>query len=85
LRTAGSEMDIGDKQSAKAPFRQLVTHNVIPMREQLTDSRDSVMTIAIGTFHMSSRVKAGESVICPCRMANSSAVRQPSVTGWASV
>jgi hypothetical protein len=44
LRTAGSEMDVGDKQSAKAPFRQLVTHSVIPMREQLTDSRDSVMT-----------------------------------------
>jgi hypothetical protein len=37
-------MDVGDKQSAKAPFRQLVTHSVIPMREQLTDSRDSVMT-----------------------------------------
>src|SRR3984957_17748094 len=44
LRAAGSEMDIGDKQSAKAPFRQLVTHSVIPMREQLTDSRDNVMT-----------------------------------------
>jgi hypothetical protein len=44
LRAAGSEMDIGDKQSAKAPFRQLVTHSVIPMREQLADSRDSVMT-----------------------------------------
>ena len=44
LRAAGSEMDVGDKQSAKAPFRQLVTHNVIPMREQLIDSRDSLMT-----------------------------------------
>ena len=44
LRAAGSEMDVGDKQSAKAPFRQLVTHSVIPMREQLIDSRDSVMT-----------------------------------------
>jgi hypothetical protein len=28
LRTTGSEMDVGDKQSAKAPFRTLVTHNV---------------------------------------------------------
>ena len=44
LRAAGPEMDVGDKQSAKAPFRQLFTHSVIPMREQLTDSRDSVMT-----------------------------------------
>ncbi len=44
LRTAGSEMDVGDKQSAKVPLWQLFTHSVIPMREQLTDSRDSVMT-----------------------------------------
>jgi hypothetical protein len=28
LRTAGSEMDVGDKQSAKSPFRQLFTHRV---------------------------------------------------------
>src|SRR6202521_2014474 len=28
LRTAGSEMYIGDKQSAAAPFRQLFTHRV---------------------------------------------------------
>jgi hypothetical protein len=44
LRTAGSEMDIGDKQSAKAPFRQLVTHSVTSHAEQLADSRDNVMT-----------------------------------------
>jgi hypothetical protein len=28
LRTAGAEVDIGDKQSAKSPFRQLFTHRV---------------------------------------------------------
>src|ERR1700722_16314098 len=55
LRAAGSEMDIGDKQSAKAPFRQLVTHSVIPMREQLADSRDSAMTNRVA-----SREPAGE-------------------------
>ena len=31
LRAAGSEMDIGDKQSAKAPLRALFTHSVIPI------------------------------------------------------
>jgi hypothetical protein len=58
LRAAGSEMDVGDKQSAKAPFRQLVTHSVIPMREQLTDSRDSVMTAyaALGTARSNRRI-----------------------------
>jgi hypothetical protein len=28
LRAAGSEMDIGDKQGAKAPLRTLFTHNI---------------------------------------------------------
>jgi hypothetical protein len=37
-------MDVGDKQSAKAPFGTLLTHGEIPMREQITESRDSVMT-----------------------------------------
>ena len=45
LRAAGPEVDVGDEQSAKAPFRTLFTHSVIPMREQLTEFRDSVMTI----------------------------------------
>src|ERR1700722_17513416 len=58
LRAAGSEMDIGDKQSAKAPFRQLVTHSVIPMREQLADSRDNAMT-----NRAASREPAGEARI----------------------
>jgi hypothetical protein len=44
LRAAGTEVDIGDKQSAKASFRTLFTHSVRPMHEQLTVSRDSVMT-----------------------------------------
>ena len=45
LRAAGSEMDVGDEQSAKVPLRQLFTHSVIPMREQLADLRDSAMTV----------------------------------------
>src|ERR1700736_577507 len=46
LRAAGAEMDVRDKQSAKAPFRTLFTHSVIPMRKQVPESRDSVMTVS---------------------------------------
>jgi hypothetical protein len=51
LRAAGSEMDVGDKQSAKAPLWALFTHIVTSHTEQLSDFRDSVMTIdeACGT------------------------------------
>jgi hypothetical protein len=43
LRAAGSEMDIGDKQSAKAPFRT-VAHVLSFHVERLSESRDRAMT-----------------------------------------
>jgi hypothetical protein len=44
-------MDVGDKQSAKAPLWALFTHIVTSHAEQLSDFRDSAMTIdeACGT------------------------------------
>src|SRR5258707_4343653 len=45
LRAAGAEVDVGDKQSAKASFGTLFTHSVTSHAEQLADSHDSVMTV----------------------------------------
>ena len=45
LRAAGSEVDVGDKQSAKAPFRTLVTYRVTSHARAAIDSDDSVMTV----------------------------------------
>src|SRR5262249_30456448 len=43
LRAAGSEMDIGDKQSAKAPLRAFFTCSVTSHIRALTDSHDKAM------------------------------------------
>ncbi|MBA7680558.1 hypothetical protein ES703_88878 [subsurface metagenome] len=45
LRTAGSEMDIGDEQSAEAPIGRLITQGVTTHARALTDSHDRPMTV----------------------------------------
>src|ERR1700693_1216349 len=69
LRAAGAEVNVGDKQSAKSPLRQLFTHSVIPMREQLTDSRDGVMTHDSRTGNISDlrRPSDGRRTVCTGR------------------
>jgi hypothetical protein len=45
LRAAGSEMHVGDEQSAEAPIGGLITQGVTSHARALTDSHDRSMTV----------------------------------------
>ena len=73
LRAAGSEVDVGDKQSAKAPFGALFTQGVTSHEYHLAGSCDRAMTIPAtdGSTQIND---------APLTSANNSAMRQRSDT-----